>query len=286
MGPSGGVFHGNYQESVIDQYEGTGKYKGKGLREAYLVAAEAARVPAYTSRLAGRAPAGRTLRLTKSFKTLSYPVCAIAEPSPVGVPVSSGEDPTSCISPGAVIQQPEKIEFTTVVPANGKFEWWINPSTRPFQMKAGKKESYKLTCEDGGKVIQEAELFVARGEVAQMELPCGGVLPPETNAVAGIATQLGQIRNRLGSINRTKRVLVRIGLRNGTLSNVRVQLLDRRGKRVLGTASLKTLTKSRQVSIRLRKGVRLRAGTYRLRLTGRQAKGSPIRVSRAVKVKR
>ena len=194
---------------------------------------------------------------------------------------------TTCLAQGAVIEQPEKLEFSTVVPANGKFEWWINPSTRPFVAKAGKREAYKLTCEDGGKVITETELFVARGETARMELPCGGVLPADTSGPAGkLVAKLGSIRSSAASINRRKKVAVRIGLAGGSLRTVRLDLLSRSGKTLIGRATTKSLSKSRKLTIKLRKGKRVKAGTYRLRLTGKQTGGSPIRVSRTVKIRK
>ena len=52
------------------------------MREALIQAALWTRNEEQTSRIAGRAPAGRTLRITKQITTLSSPVCAIADPSP------------------------------------------------------------------------------------------------------------------------------------------------------------------------------------------------------------
>src|SRR3712207_3531043 len=62
VGPSGGDFHGDYKVHVVDQYEGTGKRKGLGLREAFLKAAEFTRNKAQHSRITGRSVPGRTLR--------------------------------------------------------------------------------------------------------------------------------------------------------------------------------------------------------------------------------
>ena len=285
MGPSGGAFHGNYKTSVIDQYVGTGKLAGKGLREAYLLAAEAATKPEWTSRLTGRAPAGRTLHIVKEFKTHTYPVCQIAEPNPLNVTPPTGEDPTSCIGSGAVQELPEKIEFSTVVPANGRFTWWINPSLRPSAVKSNKKETYLLTCEDGGKVIEKAELFVARNEAAKIDLPCGGTLPPETEqAVAGVKVKVGAIVGRLRLINSRRRAVVLVRVTGGALTKARVQLLARRGSKVLGEARVAKLQNLQRVTLKLKRGVRLRRATYRLRISGTQAKGSTLRVTRTVRV--
>jgi hypothetical protein len=169
IGPSGGDFHGDYKTHMVDEYVGTGKYAGKGMREALLLSAEHARNAQDNSRIAGRSIPGRTLRIVKAFKTKTYSVC--------GLHTDIAGD--GCTAPGAVQELPERLETTMVVPPSGKFEWWVNPSTRPFVGKAGKTEAYKLTCEDAGKVITEMDLTVARGETAKLELPCGGVLPPE-----------------------------------------------------------------------------------------------------------
>lgn len=291
LGPENGVFHGAYQRNVIDQYVGTEARTGKGIREAYLLAAEAARNPAYTSRLAGRAPAGRTLRLSKAFETESSDVCAVAEPLPINNPLVLGEgvDPTSCLGNTGVLKTPEKLEFTTVVPASGRFEWWINPSTRPFEQKAGRREEYTLTCENGGKVEQTQKLFVARGETAQVELPCGGTLPASTSETptkpsTGAKARLGKVLSPVKVINKLRRAIVRIGVSGGTLSDVRVRLLPRTGTKVLGEAKVKRITKSVRVQVKLRKGVRVKIGTYRLRLTGKLSKGSPVTITRTVKI--
>ena len=61
-------FHPPFPE-VIDEYLGAGPYAGKGNREAYLVALENAVNPATHSVLTGKAPAGATLRLRKTFAT-------------------------------------------------------------------------------------------------------------------------------------------------------------------------------------------------------------------------
>jgi hypothetical protein len=288
LGPVDGVFHGAYQGNVIDQYVGVDKQAGKGVREAYLLAAEAARVPEYTSRVAGRSLPGRTLRLKKTFETETYDVCAVVDPLPVNTTLITDEDPTSCVGNLGVQKVPEALEFTTVVPASGTFEWWVNPSTRPFVAKEGKREEYTLTCENAGKVETTQKLFVARGETAQVELPCGGTLPPLASTAkppVGLRARLGALTGRASTFNRRRRASVRVSLSGGSLSNVRVRLLPRKGTRILAEARSKKLTRSRTLTLRLRKGVRLRRGTYRLRLTGVQAKGSPVTVTRVVRLR-
>src|SRR4051794_9062070 len=71
IGPEGGQFHMPYQTGVVDQWTGTpGKpAEGRGLRDALLIAADAAADPADHSVLTGRAAPGNVLTLSKSFKT-------------------------------------------------------------------------------------------------------------------------------------------------------------------------------------------------------------------------
>ena len=97
-------FHPPFPE-VIDEYLGAGPYAGKGNREAYLIALENAVDPAAHSVLTGKAPAGATLRLRKTFAT----------------PTWEGS-----------IQ--DSLESTLTVGRDGRFAWHVNPSTRPVVM--------------------------------------------------------------------------------------------------------------------------------------------------------
>ncbi len=177
-GPADGDFHGPYQEVVVDQYMGKGSKAGRGMREALINAANWTRNEKWTGRITGRAPAGRTLRLTKSITTLSDPVCTVADI----VPLNNVDTPDACVAPGGVIETPEKLNIITKVPQNGRFEWWVNPSSRPY---AKAPEAYKLTCEQDGKVLQETDVIVARGQVLKVDLPCGGTLPPDDGSGNG-----------------------------------------------------------------------------------------------------
>jgi hypothetical protein len=122
-----------YQTGVIDQW--TGAYEpaedGKGLREALMIAAEAAANPADHSVVKGTALAGSVLRVRKDFETSTYgePFCKERAPG-FGFLVATAEE--GCVE----VQQPfsvdDFLQSTLVVPASGKFEWHMNPSTRPF----------------------------------------------------------------------------------------------------------------------------------------------------------
>ncbi|MBT2675853.1 carboxypeptidase [Streptomyces sp. ISL-14] len=94
-------FHPPFPE-VVDEYLGAGEYAGKGNREAFLLALENAVDPAAHSVITGKAPAGATLRLKKTFAT----------------PTWSGTIADS-------------LDTTMTVGAGGGFTWHVNPSTRP-----------------------------------------------------------------------------------------------------------------------------------------------------------
>ena len=94
-------FHPPYPE-VVDEYLGAGKYKGKGNREAYLIALEHAVDERYSGVLKGKAPKGATIRLSKTFQTPTW------------------EDSFR-----------DRIDTPIEVGADGTFEWIVNPSTRP-----------------------------------------------------------------------------------------------------------------------------------------------------------
>ncbi|MGY1727978.1 M14 family metallopeptidase [Geodermatophilus sp. SYSU D01062] len=97
-------FHPPFPE-VVDEYLGAGPYAGRGNREAYLLALQNAVDPEMHSVLSGRAPAGATLRLRKTFAT----------------PTWEGS-----------IQ--DTLDTTTTVGPDGRYTWHVNPSTRPVVM--------------------------------------------------------------------------------------------------------------------------------------------------------
>jgi hypothetical protein len=101
IGPN--EFHPPYPE-VVDEYVGAGAHAGKGNREAYLVALEAAVDGSTHAVLTGKAPAGTTLRLTRSGAIPTWDAGSFEE----------------------------RVE-TTLSPT-GEFRWHVNPSTRPIVM--------------------------------------------------------------------------------------------------------------------------------------------------------
>lgn len=172
LGPGDAGFHGDYQSNVIDQWNGTGEQAGKGMRAAFLRLAEAAGSGRDFSTIAGRAPAGRTLRIKKTFKTATSPICTIASPLDIR------NDAYACVAPTPPQLVDDKLEYTTKVASNGTFSWLVTPSTPPFTRAKGITESWTLTCEDAaGQVLVTRQVTVDRNETQTLELPCGGSLP-------------------------------------------------------------------------------------------------------------
>lgn len=130
MGPPNGNFHMPYETGVVEEWTGANAHsKGRGgLREAMLIAAEAAADGAHHAVLRGTAPAGSVLRLHKKFETTTSPYCEKG----VETIVDTGL-PRLCLTgerPPLTLQDEQ--DTTTTVPASGKFKWQIGPSTRPF----------------------------------------------------------------------------------------------------------------------------------------------------------
>lgn len=162
MGPEGGQFHMDYKTGVIDQWTGT---KGRaGLRHALLLAGEAGASAADQSVVSGHAPAGRVLRLHKSFKTSTGKVCQLADPS-----IESG----ICENPGDAQQIDDQLDYARTVPSSGSYTWMVPPSTRPFvgekreigeQTKVGEQKVDGTMPADGSRAvvpftIDRADLF-------------------------------------------------------------------------------------------------------------------------------
>ena len=155
-------FHPAYVSGFLPEYDGrpelddngapTGRKLG-GLREAYTLAGETAISADSHSILRGTAPAGRTLRISKS---LSYKTSE--RPNDNGY-----QNPVQTIT--------ERRQSTLVVPASGQFTWHVNPSSQP---RLNGETSWRLTCEDGtGNVLEARDVFVARSQAVDLALACG-----------------------------------------------------------------------------------------------------------------
>jgi hypothetical protein len=131
IGPSGGLFHGQYDINVIKQWTGddSGKANG-GLHVGLLEAAEVAAAKSSHARVGGSAPAGRVLRLHKDFDTLTSKYCLNGVDPAVSSPALEGVQCLDAVKDPITLK--DSIDTTTTVPKSGKFLWHINQSTRPF----------------------------------------------------------------------------------------------------------------------------------------------------------
>ena len=181
-------FHPSYTDDFIPEYDGkVGADKNgdpiqlKGLREAYLIAGEAAVNPDSHSLLRGTAPAGRILRIKRDFVTVT----------------SSKPNDDDVQNPVQHLQ--EHRESTLTVPVTGRFEWHVAPSTRPFEREP---VAWTLTCEDGqGNVLEQRDVFVERGQQLNLDLGCGQVggpagTQPPVEAPAPVQTCIDRLAPR------------------------------------------------------------------------------------------
>jgi hypothetical protein len=107
-------FHPPFAETVGEWTGNTDDATGGGNREAYYKAQQNTADPTKHSVLAGQAPSGSVLRLTKTF-----------------------DMPTSVEG----LTVPDKLDSTMVVSdKKGRFEWHVNPSTRPLVAKSEGEE--------------------------------------------------------------------------------------------------------------------------------------------------
>jgi hypothetical protein len=223
IGPHNGFFHEPYEDGVIKEWNGEGTRDeanghvpnpGQGMRVALLLAAENALDTTDHSVIAGVAPPGRVLHITKAFKTATARVCTAVVSPPVSFvnPPLSEATEGRCAGETDPILFDDKVDTKMTVPASGEFVYHVNPSTRPFEAQAGRTESFKLTCEDAaGKVLDTRDVVVARGQRVELGAVCGG-RPP-----------CGAAKAKLGRIKLTGRS-VRVAGRSKCAVPVRVAI--------------------------------------------------------------
>ena len=119
-------FHPAYPLGVVAEYYG--KYPtGGGNREAYFKALESTANTSRHAILEGVAQPGSRVRLHKEFETST---------SPVIQPDGSTADP---------IRFPDVLDTTLTVGPSGRFEWHVNPSTRPIVRKESRSSESQPT---------------------------------------------------------------------------------------------------------------------------------------------
>jgi carboxypeptidase T len=170
-------FHPPYSY-VVDQYWGTGHYEGSSIREAFLLAWEAAADPARHALLTGTAPPGTELVITKDVTVHSscplHPLFGVVRPEAMNsCPLGALGDLQ------LVVTSPVRIRSTMTVPADGRFTWHVLPSLRPSQYQtAHLVESWTVSCTDaGGAVARAVEVTIGRGQDQELDLsacPAGG----------------------------------------------------------------------------------------------------------------
>ena len=131
IGPADGQFHMPYQTGFVNEWTGNTPSAGGngGLREALLIAAEAAASTPDHAVVQGTAPAGKVLRLAKKFKTATSAYCEKGI-EPLVTLAGSGGICLTGIKPPRLLDDEQNT--TTTVPAGGSFEWHVGQSTRPF----------------------------------------------------------------------------------------------------------------------------------------------------------
>ena len=120
-------FHPAYPLGVMAEYYG--KYpNGGGNREAYFKALESTANTARHAILEGTAAQGSRVRIHKEFQTST---------SPVIQPDGSVGDP---------ILFPDVLDSSMTVGPDGRFEWHVNPSTRPIVRKESRSSEVQPTA--------------------------------------------------------------------------------------------------------------------------------------------
>ena len=175
-------FHPPFAQ-VVDEYLGAGQYAGKGNREAYLVAFEEAVDRASHAVITGRAPAGATLRLRKTFSTPTW---------------SPENDFTDSLE-------------SSMVTSGRTFSWDVNQSTRPavqarlvklLEDEPTRSETFTGTVAPASSVDHELVVTETDQEILQVDLdwPTPDDLDLEVyrKDADGTLTQVGSSGNFVG----------------------------------------------------------------------------------------
>ena len=246
-------FHPTFANAVVAEYDGSGAGADGGVREALLRAAEQAANRTWHSIIEGRAPAGRILRLRKSFRT-----------------------PTSV----AGVSVDDALDLTLTVPDTGTFVWDVNPSTRPL---AGAPEAYTLTCErPGGEVLETREVVVARNEARGLALACGEAEPPPPPSSKVTRLSVAKKRLRAAKVRRRDAFRVAVRARNGAARDVIVTARNRRG-RVVARGTRDVVEGRRKVRLKVTR--RVRRGVLRIEAVGYDDRYAKLRATRKLRVR-
>jgi carboxypeptidase T len=173
------TFHPPY-ENVVNNYLGIGtRYAGQTMRGLYYDAFKAATEPELHSVISGTAAPGATLTLTKAYT------------------LDTSNTVWTTGQPAEIRAFPNAIKTTLTVPANGRFEWHVNPSLRPSQYSDQPvDESWQLSCTAAdGTVLETTTVKLARGQMANRSLctqgNVGGTVPATLALTLGAAATFG-----------------------------------------------------------------------------------------------
>ncbi|HEX8207215.1 MAG TPA: M14 family zinc carboxypeptidase, partial [Solirubrobacteraceae bacterium] len=175
IGPADGSFHMDYQTGFVDQWSGRYSGNNKGLRDALTMAAEQSADRRDHGVITGRAPKGRTLTLKKSFVTRTSEYCKIGSgygPFNPAFFAQFGLPEEFCADgPHPPIDVEDGLE-TKLQVDGGRFEWDVNPSTRPFSKVtkteiAGEGEPKTTTYEPA----EESDAWLAEDPTIAVDQP-------------------------------------------------------------------------------------------------------------------
>jgi hypothetical protein len=172
----GSNFHPTYADAVVNEYVGDEDHAGLGVGEAYLRAGERAANTADHGIIQGTVPPGATLRLTKDFVAPTF------------------DQPALNVS--------EHLETTLEGPADGTYEWHVNPSDRP-SVSGGPtpnpgNEVWTMTCQRPNQPVSSpVAIEVARGQAVTVDW---GACDPAAQQVG--ATPSGELGTRCATLRK------------------------------------------------------------------------------------
>jgi hypothetical protein len=196
-------FQGTYVTHVVDQYLGRAgtPAAGKGVREALLLAAEEAMDVRDHVVLRGDATSGSALTLRKRFDTRTSPLC------------TDSLTADACGPTEPAFGTPDGLETVLTAPAGGRFAWHTGPSTRPFERKAGRRETWTLSCRRPGQATVTKAVFADRGQTIDVDA-CDPASLPRAGSRDGAApvtrVTAAPQADRLPAVRRAGRVRVRV----------------------------------------------------------------------------
>jgi Zinc carboxypeptidase len=168
----------------------TTAFKGHAVRDAFWQALVYATFPAGHSVIAGTAPAGAKLKITKDFTLYTAPVKQNTTPPTTTPPIPI----------------PTHLESSMVVPASGTFTWDVNPSVRatPAFQADGEharpngylQEAWTVTCSaPDGTLLETDHITIDRGQTDTVSLctqgTAGGTAPATLSLTLGTPATFG-----------------------------------------------------------------------------------------------